>query len=100
MERVSDSRLEYFTVVLSAALSPAQVDANTTAEQTFTVAGIKVGDIVNVNKPTAQAGIGIVGCRASAANQVGITFSNNTAGGITPTAAETYKFTATRQKDA
>lgn len=74
----------------SATLSPAIVAANTTAEQLFTVTGVKVGDQVFVNKPTAQAGLGIVGERVSAANQVGITFSNNTAAGITPTAAEAY----------
>lgn len=71
-------------------LTPAQVAINTTAEQTFTLNGLKVGDLVNVNKPTAQAGLGIVGARVSAANTLAITFSNNTAGAITPTAAEVY----------
>ncbi|MHB8602190.1 MAG: hypothetical protein ACYC9R_06410 [Nitrosotalea sp.] len=81
---------------LTASLSPVAVAANTTAEQLFTVPGILVGDFINVNKPTAQAGLGIVGVRASAANQVGITFSNNTAASITPTAAEIYVFSVTR----
>lgn len=76
----------------TATLTPAAVAANTTAEQLFTVTGVKVGDVVVVNKPTAQAGLGIVGIRASAANQVGITFSNNTAAAITPTAGEVYSF--------
>lgn len=76
--------------VLNATLSPAAVAANTTAEQTFTVFGVQVGDVVYVNKPTAQAGIGIVGARVSAANTLAITFSNNTAGSITPTASEKY----------
>lgn len=78
--------------VASVTLSPALVAANTTAEQTFTVPGIKVGDaVVEVNKPTSQAGLGIVGVRVSAANTIGITFGNNTAAGITPTASETYQ---------
>lgn len=73
-------------------LSPAIVAANTTAEQTFTVNGLAVGDVViSVNKPTAQAGLGIVGARVSGLNTLAITFSNNTAAGITPTAAETYQ---------
>jgi hypothetical protein len=77
--------------VYQVALSPAQVAANTTAEQTFTVSGVGVQDkVIAVIKPTAQAGLGIVGHRVSAANTVAITFSNNTAAGITPTAAETY----------
>jgi hypothetical protein len=46
--------------------------------------------VIGVSKPTAQAGLGIVGWRVTADNTVGITFSNNTAGGITPTAAQTY----------
>jgi hypothetical protein len=80
--------------VASVALSPAAASANTTGEQTFTVPGLRVGDIiVGVSKPTAQAGLGIVGARVTAANTVGITFSNNTAGGITPTAGETYSIT-------
>lgn len=84
-------------VVYSQALSPSIVAANTTAEQTFTVTGVTTADkIIAINKPTAQAGLGIVGMRASAANTVAITFSNNTAAGITPTAAETYQIVALR----
>lgn len=83
--------------VVSVALSPSIVAANTTAEQTFTVPGVLASDmLVEVNKPTAQAGLGIAGVRVSAANTVGITFSNNTASGITPTAGETYKFMLAR----
>lgn len=74
----------------SVTLSPAIVAANTTAEQTFTVTGLKTTDAVFINKPTSQAGIGICGVRVSAANQIGITFNNNTAGGITPTASQVY----------
>lgn len=82
--------------VISVTLSPAQVAANTTAEQTFTVPGLQVSDFVDVNKPTAQAGLGIAGVRVSAAGTVAITFSNNTASPITPTASETYLFQVTR----
>lgn len=79
--------------VISVALSPAQVAANTTAEQTFTIPGVRAADkVMGVSKPTAQAGLGIVGWRVSADNTVGITFSNNTAAGITPTAGQTYDF--------
>lgn len=82
---------------VSVALSPALVAANTTAEQTFTVGGVRATDfVIDVTKPTAQAGLGIVGSRVSAANTVAITFSNNTASGITPTAAETYVFALIR----
>lgn len=66
--------------------------ANTTAEQTITVNGLAATDIVvGVSKPTAQAGLGIVGWRVSAANTLAITFSNNTAGALTATASEVYQ---------
>lgn len=71
-------------------ISPAAVAANTTAEQTFAVTNAATGQGVVVNKPTAQAGLGIVGARVSSAGNIGITFSNNTAAAITPTAAEDY----------
>lgn len=73
----------------STSINPASVAANTTAEQTFTVTGVLAGDIIYVNKPTATAGLGIVNCRASAADTIGITFSNNTGAPI-DAGAETY----------
>lgn len=84
-------------MVVSVALTPSAVSANTTAQQTFTVTGVKVGDVVvAVEKPSHQAGLGIVGFRVTAADTVGITFSNNTGAGITPTAGETYDFVIAR----
>lgn len=75
--------------VLTATLDVAEVAANTTAEQTFTVEGLKVGDFVTVNKPSHSEGLGIVGCRVSAADTLAITFGNFTGAGIDP-AAEAY----------
>lgn len=77
---------------MKATLSPAQVAANTTAEQTFNVPGLRLSSdfISAVSKPTAQAGLGIVGWRVSANDTLAITFSNNTGAGITPTASEDY----------
>lgn len=73
-------------------ISPALVAANTTAEQTFTMTGAVLATdyVIGVSKPTAQAGLGIVGWRIPADNQVAITFSNNTGGGITPTGSQLY----------
>ena len=82
--------------VISVTLSPVAIVLNTTAEQTFTVNGLLPGDHVTCNKPTAQAGLGIVGCRVSAANTLAITFSNNTGSSITPTAAQVYKILVSR----
>lgn len=84
------------SALLAVALTPAQVAANTTAEQTFTVNGLIIGDFVEVNKPTSQAGLGLANFRVSAANTLAITFSNNTAAGITPTAGESYQILVVR----
>jgi hypothetical protein len=82
-----------------AQLSPVSVAAGTTAEQTFTVPGVtfinSVPGSVLLNKPSQQAGLSIVGCRVNAANTIGITFQNNTAAAILPTANEIYIFGAT-----
>jgi hypothetical protein len=75
---------------LSVSLSPAAVAANTTVEQQFSVVGLPAGFLVQVNKPTAQAGLDIVGCRVISNNLLGITFANVTSSPITPTAAESY----------
>lgn len=78
----------------SAVLSPAAVAINTTAEQIFAVAGViaATDTVLEAIKAAPQAGLGIVGSRVTTDGNIGITFSNNTAGAITPTAAETYKF--------
>lgn len=64
--------------------------AATTAEQTVSISGLKVGDIVVcVNKPSLNAGLGIANARVSAADTLAITYINATAGAIDP-ASETY----------
>ena len=88
-----------FSALIGPTLSPVLVAANTTAEQTLTVTGLLVGDFVNVIKPTAQAGLGIVNARVSAANTLAITFSNNTGSGITPTASEIYTIAIDRPEN-
>lgn len=78
--------------IFTVTLSPVSVATITAAEQTFAATGIGliVGDLVLVQKPTAQAGLGIAGSRVSAADTLAITFVNPTAAAITPTAAEVY----------
>jgi len=74
----------------------ASVTANSTIEADFTVAGLDTGDtVIGVEKPTHQAGLGIVGARVKAANTLSITFMNTTAAGIVPT-DENYKVTVLR----
>jgi hypothetical protein len=75
--------------VISQTLTPASVGAATSAEQTFTVAGLVTTDIVIVEGNTGNA-TGIVGARVSAANTLAIKFVNPTAGALTP-GAGTYR---------
>jgi len=81
--------------IYSVSINPASVAAATSAEQTFTVTGLAVGDIPVVVKPTASAGLGIVNARVSAANTLAVTFMNATASPI-DAAAETYTILAIR----
>lgn len=86
-------------MLLGVTLSPASVAANTSAEQTFTVNGLVAGDVLVVQKPTAQAGLGIVGWRVSAQSTLAITFGNFTASPIVPTAAEVYLVNVNRREN-
>jgi len=84
-------------------LAPEEVSANTTEEQMFAIINqqpnlpiITTKDIIYVNKPTHQAGLGIVNARASDDDEIAITFMNNTGSPITPT-TETYQIVAVRR---
>lgn len=83
----------FFTTTIDAA----SVAANTTAEQTFTVAGLRTTDHVTVNKPSLDAGLGIAGCRVSATNTLAITYINATASAIDP-ASEDYSVVVIRRE--
>lgn len=75
--------------VIQGSLNVASVAANTSAEQTFTVMGLRVGDFVSVNKPTLTAGLNVGNARVSAADTLALTFGNHTAAPLDP-AAEVY----------
>jgi len=73
---------------VSVTIDVASVAAITTAEQSFTVPGVLVGDIVVVVPPsTLNAGLGIAGARATAVDTVAIRFVNATAGALDPASA-------------
>ena len=64
------------------------IAANTTEEETFTLAGVKTGDLVYVSKADLDAGILIGSSRVTAANTVGVQFVNAT-GSAVDAASET-----------
>jgi len=81
--------------VIQRTLAPAQVSANTTSEQTFSVPGLQLLDFVEVSKPSHDQGCTIGNVRVSAANTLAITYINNTGAPITP-ATEAYLISVTR----
>lgn len=73
--------------VFAPVLTPVSVGAATSAEQSFTLLGLQVGDIVQITANVAQtAGITIGNARVSAANTLTVSFGNATAGGVIPAA--------------
>lgn len=85
--------------VIALTLSPASVANATSAEQTFTFTGARLGDYIAVSKPTTQAGLGIVNARVSAKDVLAIAFINSTAATITPTASEVYTVQVNRPEN-
>lgn len=76
---------------VSITFDPANVATATTAEQSVTIPGLKVGDFVFWQKPTNTAGVGVVNARVSAADTLQLIFVNPTAGGVNA-ASETWQF--------
>lgn len=76
-----------------ATITPAIVATITTAEQTFTVTGVRLArrGVVFVCAPSLVAGVAIATARISADDTIAITFVNPTAAGVTPVAGE-YRF--------
>lgn len=69
------------------------VAANTTAEQDITVSGVAVGDaLLNVVKPTLEAGLGVAGARIKAADTIAVTFVNPTASAVDAASEDGFKF--------
>jgi hypothetical protein len=82
-------------VVYTPSLTPSSIAANTSAEQTFTVAGLSTSDTIYINPPSLTAGTGIVGVRVSATDTLKISFANFTGGSLTPPSG-TYRIVAIR----
>lgn len=80
-------------------LTPVSVAAALTAEQSFTVPGVRPGDYINCNFNAAQtAGIFIANLRVTATDTVTIAFGNTTAGPLVP-ASGMYGFVMGRPEN-
>lgn len=87
--------------VFTITIEVASVAANISAEQTFTAPGVLLGDMVFVNTPAIgtaalNAGLGVSGARVTAANTIGLRFTNSTAGALDPTGSIAYTVFAVR----
>ena len=70
--------------------NPASVAANTVVEQTVTVTGLRVGDIIfSIVKPTLTAGFGVLQGRVSADDTLAIQLVN-ASGAAIDAPSETY----------
>lgn len=81
--------------MVNATFDAASVAAATTVEQTITVPGVKVGDVVVVSKSDLDAGLLYGTARVSAADTVSLQIANVTAGAI-DAASETVVVTVIR----
>lgn len=68
--------------VFSLTLAPVAVPTITNTEQTFAVPGLQLGDFVST--AYSAGAVGIVNSRVSAVNVLAVTFTNPTAGSVTP----------------
>lgn len=80
---------------LALSLTPAQVNAQTAAEQNFTVAGLVTTDLVIPMSNNTGNNTALVTARVSAADTLTCKFTNPTAGNLTP-GAGTYNFLVIR----
>jgi hypothetical protein len=73
------------TFVLQVSLTPAATAATTSAEQTFTIPGLAVGDQISaINFQGAWTVlVDIVNYRVAGNNSLGVSFQNNTGGSLT-----------------
>ncbi len=70
--------------ILTLTLTPAATATVTTLEQTFTVPGLQVGDILTLSPQFALTTlVTIENARVSAANTMAVAFNNSTAGSLT-----------------
>ncbi len=79
-----------YDFVIGPTLTPSSVAATTSAEQSFTIAGLQTNDVVDIAtlNGVQTAGVGIANVRVSAANTLGLTFSNAGTTTVTPAAGQ------------
>ena len=82
--------------IVQLSLTPPNVGANTSAESTYTLSGVIVGDYIEINKPTHTTGLSIGNVRVSAKDTIAVQFVNSTGLAINNTPAENYLIVVSR----
>lgn len=75
------------SMIIGPTLTPAAVAANTASEQNFPIPGLQPTDFINVSFNGSQtAGMAVENARCGTAGILTLSFSNDTAGTLTPAA--------------
>jgi hypothetical protein len=83
-------------MVLQETLTPPNVGANNTAVQTYTINGLLLLDVVEINQLSHVAGLSVGNAWVSAANTLSVQFVNSTASPINSTPAQNFMLVVTR----
>lgn len=83
------------TSTYEATINPGNIVANSELTETYTVTGLMTDDVVTVNPPALNAGIGIMYARVSATDTLQIRWRNFTGSDVDPVSG-TYLIQATR----
>lgn len=83
--------------IVEAAVDLGSVAANTTETETGSLPGVKEGDVIIPVKPTLEAGLAIIDCRATADDTIALTVANLTGSPINE-ASETIQFLVARRE--
>ena len=79
----------------SVTINPGSIAANDELDETYTVTGLSTNDIVTINPPAMNVGLGIMYARVSATDTLQIRWRNFTGSPINP-ASGTYRILAIR----
>lgn len=83
--------------VITQSLTPSAVGAGSVAEEAFTVNGVLSGDLVAIlNAPAPGTNVAASVARVSADNEISVTYTNPTAGSLSPSAGA-YSFLILRK---
>ena len=85
-----------YTMIYLPSVAVPNVNANTSGNQTVTVNGVQVGDLISWNQIGTIVGLAVDNIYVSAANTLIFYWTNNTTGNITGSANQAFLLSITR----